>query len=71
MENRRELRDKAGLTQKATPLRGSYAEERLSQLKKEREKYNVNHLGYYNGGVPQKDRGAIRGKSLGNPGGIH
>jgi DnaJ-class molecular chaperone len=52
MENRRELRNKAGVTAKAAPLRGSYAEERLAQLKKERAKYNVNYLGYYQGGNP-------------------
>jgi hypothetical protein len=71
MENRRELRNKAGVTAKAAPLRGSYAEERLEQLKKERAKYNVNYLGYYQGGNPQKDRGAVRSKSLGNPGEFH
>jgi DnaJ-class molecular chaperone len=51
--NRRDTRDKKGLTPKDKPLRGSYAEERLQQLKKEREKYNVNHLGYYQGGLPK------------------
>jgi hypothetical protein len=40
-------------------------------LKKEREKYNVNYLGYYQGGVPQKERGAMRGKSMGNAGEFH
>jgi hypothetical protein len=33
--------------------------------------YNVNHLGYYNGGVPQKGRGAKRGKAIGNIGRLH
>ena len=71
MEYRRDLRNKQGLTTKAKPARGSYAEERLNQLKKEREKYNVNYLGYYQGGVPQKDKGPIRGKAMGNPGEFH
>lgn len=46
------MRDKSGVTPKEQAARGSYAEERLQQLKKEREKYSVNHLGYYKGGVP-------------------
>ena len=31
----------------------------------------MNHLGYYAGGIPQKGRGAIRSKSLGQPGAFH
>jgi hypothetical protein len=31
----------------------------------------VNHLGYYSGGLPRKDSGPLRGKSLGNPGEFH
>jgi len=30
---------------KEAPIRGSYAEDRLNQLKKDREQYKVNHLG--------------------------
>jgi len=71
MEQRRDMRDKRGLTPKDKPERGSYADQRLAQLRKERDKYNVNHLGYYNGGLPQKDRGTMRGKSMGNPGDFH
>ena len=71
LNNRKKIRDRAGLTPQDKPIRGSYAEDRLQALKKEREKYNVNHLGYYGGGLPQKDRGAIRGKALGNPGELH
>lgn len=71
MEHRRDLRDKRGVTPKDKPVRGSYAEERLGELKKEREKFNVNYLGYFKGGLPQKDRGAMRGKALGNPGELH
>ena len=52
MENRRDMRDKRGVTPKESAARGSYAEERLQQLKKERDKYSVNYLGYYKGGVP-------------------
>jgi len=33
--------------------------------------YNVNDLGYYNGGVPRKNRGAIRGEALMQPGLFH
>lgn len=44
---------------------------RLAELKAEREKYNVNDLGYYNGGVPRKNRGAVRGDSLGATGEFH
>lgn len=47
MESRRELRNKMGVTPKDKPLRGTYAEDRLNQLKKDREKYNVNYLGFY------------------------
>ena len=43
----------------------------MEQLAKERAKYNVNHLGYYNGGVPQPNRGPIRGKALGRPDQFH
>jgi hypothetical protein len=53
-------RDLGGMTPKHKPARGSYAEDRLNQLKKEREKYNVNHLGYYRGGLPKKGKGPIR-----------
>ena len=34
------------------PTRGSYAEYRMMELKRERDRYNVNHRGYYKGGVP-------------------
>jgi hypothetical protein len=71
MDARRDKRDKSGMVPKEAPVRGSYAEDRLNQLKKDREQYNVNHLGYYKGGIPQKDRGPIRGKSLGNAGEFH
>jgi DnaJ-class molecular chaperone len=71
MERRRDLRDKSGMVKRDAPKRGTYAEDRLAQLKKDREQYNVNHLGYYSGGIPKKDGGAIRGKSLGNPGEWH
>jgi len=53
MELRRDKRDKSGMIPKVKPVRGSYAEERLNQLKKDREQYSVNHLGYYKGGLPR------------------
>lgn len=34
-------------------------------------KYNVNDLGYYNGGVPRANRGSLRGTSIGEPGAFH
>lgn len=40
-------------------------------MKAERDKYNVNHLGYYNGGVPRPNRGPVRGDALGRPGRFH
>lgn len=43
----------------------------MAELQKEREKYNVNHLGYYNGGVPRAGRGAVRGAALAAPGTFH
>jgi len=55
----------------AAPAPGSYAETRLRELKEQREQYNVNHLGFYRGGVPRKGRGPIRGAALGNPGEFH
>jgi len=44
---------------------------RLAELKAERQKYNVNDLGYYNGGVPRKHRGAVRGDSENTAGYFH
>jgi len=55
----------------SAPKPGSYAETRLAELAAERKKYNVNHIGFYNGGVPTKGRGAIRGSALGRPGEFH
>ena len=71
MTVRRDKRDRSGVIPKDRPTRGTYAEDRLNQLKKDREQYSVNHLGYYNGGLPNKDRGPIRGKALGNAGEFH
>ena len=66
-------RDQAGNTAMtaASPAPGSYAETRLAELKEQRKKYNVNDLGYYRGGVPQKDKGTIRGAAIGRPGEFH
>lgn len=71
LENRPEVRDKTGQVPKEPVKRGSYAEDRLAQLKRDRDLFSVNHLGYYKGGLPRKDMGAVRGKSLGNPGEFH
>lgn len=71
LEHRVDKRDKTGHIPVEKPSRGSYAEDRLDQLKKERAKYSVNFLGYYQGGVPKKDSGPLRGKALGNPGEFH
>jgi len=67
----RENRDKRGASPSQQAARGSYAEQRLAELQKEREKYNVNHLGYYSGGVPRANRGIVRGDALGAPGIFH
>ena len=64
-------RDEAGNVAKAAPARGSYAEARLAELKEQRKQYNVNDLGLYRGGVPQKGKGAIRGTAMGAPGLFH
>ena len=68
---RRDNRDKTGLGPRTSPVRGSYAEQRMRELAKERARYNVNDIGYYNGGVPRKDRGNLRGDSMGGPGEFH
>jgi len=67
----KDMRDKSGLFPTEKPKRGSYAEDRLQELQRERDKYNVNHLGYYKGGLPQKGKGNIRGKALGRPQDFH
>ena len=64
-------RDATGNVPTAAPAAGSYAAERLAELKAQRKQYNVNDLGYYRGGVPQRSSGAIRGASLGVPGEFH
>lgn len=33
--------------------------------------FNVNHLGYYNGGVPKKGNGSTRGEAWAGPGVYH
>lgn len=70
-ENKPELRNLSGNSPKKAPQVGSYAEERLAELKKEREKYNVNDIGFYRGGIPAKGRGNIRGTALGPAGEFH
>lgn len=64
-------RDARGNTLQSAPKAGTYAEERLAELKMQREKYNVNHLGLYRGGLPKKGRGALRGNALGFVGEFH
>ena len=71
MEANRKMRDATGHVPSPKPTRGTYAEHRLKTLEKEREKFNVNHLGYYNGGLPKKNNGAIRGEGFGAPGSLH
>jgi len=66
-----DARDESGNLPSAVPAAGSYAETRLAELKKQREQYNVNHIGFYRGGVPSKGRGPIRGTALGRPGEFH
>jgi curved DNA-binding protein CbpA len=71
MEENRKNRDRSGFVPGPTPMRGSYAEYRLKKLEKERQQFNVNHLGYYNGGLPRKDSGNIRGEAMSSPGTAH
>jgi hypothetical protein len=71
MNNRRDVRDIRGVSPRRSAARGSYAEQRIAQLKVERAKYNVNDLGYYNGGVPRPRRGSIRGDAMGPAGDFH
>lgn len=71
MNFRRDLRNKDGHVSKEKPARGSYAEQRIEELRRERKRYNVNDLGYYNGGVPRRNRGTLRGDALGYPGDYH
>ena len=68
--NRLEKSDKSG-SFAAAATAGSYAEERLAELKAQREKYNANHLGLYRGGLPRKGKGAVRGNALGFVGEFH
>lgn len=56
---------------RAAPEPGSYAEQRMKDLAEQRKQYNVNHIGYYRGGVPQKGKGLIRGSALDIPGAFH
>lgn len=70
-ENRADLRDAAGNTALKKNDPSSYAAERLAELKMQRQKYNVNDLGYYRGGLPQRDNGTVRGSALGAPGEFH
>jgi hypothetical protein len=46
-EYRNDLRDSAGNTPMTKNAPGSYAAERMAELKVERAKYNVNDLGNY------------------------
>lgn len=65
------VRGKDGQTFKEKSRAGSYAEKKLQFLADERKKYNVDYLGRYRGGVPQKGKGNMRGSSLGAPGSFH
>ena len=56
---------------RSAPKPGSYAEVRMKELAEQRKQYNVNHIGYYRGGLPQKGKGDIRGSALGSPGTFH
>jgi len=64
-------RDKSGNTEKEPHPSGSYAEEKQKWLAEERKKFNVDHIGRYKGGVPQKGAGNIRGKALWSPQEFH
>ena len=59
-------RDKTGHVYQK-PKDGTFASVRLKELQKERDKYNVNYYGFYQGGVPVENNGSIRGNSLNEP----
>lgn len=69
--NRPDMRETSGHVTADAPRPGSYAETRMRELKEQREQYNVNYLGYYRGGLPQKDRGILRGAALAPPDWFH
>lgn len=71
METNRHNRERSGHAPTPKPVRGGYAEYRLKQLEKERKRFNVNHLGYYNGGLPYKRGGNVRGSAVESPGSPH
>lgn len=68
---RPDMRDAAGNTPVQAVDPTSYAAERMAELKEQRKKYNVNDLGYYRGGLPNRDQGNLRGTALGSPGEFH
>jgi len=69
------MRDKTGHIPREAPPKGSFAERRKQELKEDRERYNVNFLGFYNGGIPVKNlenrRQSNKGKSMAMPGEFH
>lgn len=71
MAERSLARDSSGHVPPPKPKRGSYAEHWLKELKMEREKFNVNNLNFYNGGIPRKHQGTFRSGAMGPPGTFH
>lgn len=69
--SRPDLRAADGNVPVDAPKKGSYAETRMRELKEQRDMYNVNYLGYYKGGLPQKDRGTLRGEGMAPPDWFH
>lgn len=70
MQNRAKERDESGSYYKNEKA-GSYAESRQKELALERKKFNVGHLGYYNGGLPREGAHNFRGKAMNAPGEKH
>ncbi|KRX08624.1 DnaJ domain [Pseudocohnilembus persalinus] len=76
-EQNRKFNDRSfdGQQKKQHYAPGTFAEERQKVLAEERAKFNVNFLGRYNGGLPQKNKGIVRGSAqgsaLGPPGAHH
>jgi len=75
MDIQKGQRDSTGHMASQQPEKGSFAAQRQKELKEARDKYNVNYLGYYNGGLPVKGKGRNRrnnkGTSLGLTGEFH
>ncbi|KAM3131509.1 DnaJ subfamily B member 9 [Paramecium bursaria] len=71
-ENRQQqVRNDDGTYDQPGQQASEYAQKKMDYLKKEREIFNVDDFGHYKGGLPQKDKGYLRGGALGYVGELH